>query len=229
MKQEMCTHSLLLRNLRRYQIWSKGPHNLGGIRCNHKTKRGVCHNMALFFYIKKVSWGKRRIMKTQIFHHAKIIILKNPLKETRTLQDIIISWLISSFNTSQDIIFQKSLNKNRPILPGGQNPLSYYILYIESKYNILAWPKKKKKVTSAQHSSNPSIIHRKGLVFFETQRDNKSRNAWIQSALKWRFPPNMYNEYIYMHIYHHSTLVVSAQNYISFYKCWDFQENLIFS
>ncbi len=31
-----------------------------------------------------------------------------------------------------------------------------------------------------------------------------------------------------MHIYHHSTLVVSAQNYIVFYKCWNFQKNLLF-
>jgi hypothetical protein len=37
----------------------------------------------------------------------------------------------------------------------------------------------------------------------------------------------MYNEYN-MHIYHQSTLVVSAQNYIIFYKCWNFQENLLF-
>jgi hypothetical protein len=48
-------------------------------------------------------------MKTQIFHHAKIIpnLQKNPLKETIILQDIITLWLISSFNTSQNIIFQK--------------------------------------------------------------------------------------------------------------------------
>jgi len=36
---------------------------------------------------------KRRIMETQIFHHSKIIILekKNALKETKILQDIIIT------------------------------------------------------------------------------------------------------------------------------------------
>jgi hypothetical protein len=34
---------------------------------------------------------------------------KNPLKETKILQDIITVWeLISSFNTSQNIIFQTS-------------------------------------------------------------------------------------------------------------------------
>jgi hypothetical protein len=31
----------------------------------------------------------KRIMKTQIFHHAKIESSKNPLKETKILQDII--------------------------------------------------------------------------------------------------------------------------------------------
>jgi hypothetical protein len=38
----------------------------------------------------KVSEGKRRMMATQIFHHAKNIIFKKiPLKETQILQDII--------------------------------------------------------------------------------------------------------------------------------------------
>jgi hypothetical protein len=51
-------------------------------------------------------------METQIFHHAiYYIIFKNPLKETKVLQDIITLQLISSFNTSQNIIFQKSLYK----------------------------------------------------------------------------------------------------------------------
>jgi hypothetical protein len=36
----------------------------------HKT-RGVSH-FGLVIYILKVSQGKRRIMETQIFHHAKI-------------------------------------------------------------------------------------------------------------------------------------------------------------
>jgi hypothetical protein len=55
-------------------------------------------------------------METQIFHHAKNILFQNPLKETKILQDIITLLLISSFNTSQDIIFQKSSYKNRPII-----------------------------------------------------------------------------------------------------------------
>jgi hypothetical protein len=85
-------------------------------------------------------------MKTQIFHHAKIKSSKNPLKETKKiLQEIIITLtLISSFNTSQNIIFQKSSYKNRPIAQG-QNPLSYNILYDESKHNILAYQGKANK------------------------------------------------------------------------------------
>jgi hypothetical protein len=33
--------------------------------------------------------AKRTIMETQIFYHAKIKSSKNPLKETKILQDII--------------------------------------------------------------------------------------------------------------------------------------------
>jgi hypothetical protein len=36
-----------------------------------RTTRGVSH-CGLVIYILKVSQGKRRIMETQIFHHAKI-------------------------------------------------------------------------------------------------------------------------------------------------------------
>jgi hypothetical protein len=50
--------------------------------------RGVSR-CSLAIYIKKYLKGKRRIMKTQIFHHAKIWSSKNPLKETKILQDII--------------------------------------------------------------------------------------------------------------------------------------------
>jgi len=41
---------------------------------------------------------------------------KNPVKETKILQDIITLELISNFNTSQNIIFQESLYQNRPII-----------------------------------------------------------------------------------------------------------------
>ncbi len=53
-------------------------------------------------------------METQIFHHGKLQFLKNPLKEIKILQDIITLELISSFNISQNIIFQKSSYKNKP-------------------------------------------------------------------------------------------------------------------
>ncbi len=64
------------------------------------------------------------MMEIQIFHHAKLqSSKKNPLKETKILQDIITLELISSFNTSQNIIFQKSSYQNRPIIyPGARIP-----------------------------------------------------------------------------------------------------------
>jgi hypothetical protein len=89
----------------------------------HITKQGVCHNVALQFTLESILKAKRRIMEvTQIFHHAKNNNFpKSPLKKTKILQDIIIITSIitnlSSFNTSQNIIFQKSSeNKNRPII-----------------------------------------------------------------------------------------------------------------
>jgi hypothetical protein len=37
----------------------------------YPLEQGVCHNVAFAIYNLKVSYGKRRIMKTQIFHHEK--------------------------------------------------------------------------------------------------------------------------------------------------------------
>jgi hypothetical protein len=73
-------------------------------------------------------------METQIFHHAKIYqSSKIPLKETKILQDTYYNSVtnLTSFNTSQNIIFQKSSYKNRAIiyyLGAYKNLLSYYIL-----------------------------------------------------------------------------------------------------
>jgi hypothetical protein len=56
-------------------------------------KQGVCHTLALPF--KKYLKAKEELyMETQVFQHAKEIIFKkkkNPLKETKILQDIIIT------------------------------------------------------------------------------------------------------------------------------------------
>jgi hypothetical protein len=70
----------------------------------------------LDIYIKMYLQAKRTIMEMKIFYRAKIKSSKNPLKETKILQDIRTLDLISSFNTSQNIIFQKSSHKNRPII-----------------------------------------------------------------------------------------------------------------
>ncbi len=45
--------------------------------------------LGLAIYIKKYLKVKSRTMEAQIFHHAKnVIFKKNPLKETKTFQDI---------------------------------------------------------------------------------------------------------------------------------------------
>ncbi len=53
--------------------------------------RGVSHFGLAIYILKKRILRQKRIMETQIFHHAKIYLIfkKNPLKETKILQDII--------------------------------------------------------------------------------------------------------------------------------------------
>jgi hypothetical protein len=51
-------------------------------------QRGVSR-CGLAIHIKMYLQAKRTIMETQIFYHAKIKSSKNPLKETKILQDII--------------------------------------------------------------------------------------------------------------------------------------------
>jgi hypothetical protein len=70
--------------------------------------------MALPFTFKNIFKAEEELWKFKYFTMQKYNLQKNPLKETKILQDIITLYLISSFNTSQNIIFQKSLYKNRP-------------------------------------------------------------------------------------------------------------------
>jgi hypothetical protein len=74
----------------------------------------VCHTAALPFTLKKYLNAKKELWKLKYFTMQKYNLQKNPLKETQILQDIITLELISSFNTSQNIIFQKSSYKIRP-------------------------------------------------------------------------------------------------------------------
>jgi hypothetical protein len=54
------------------------------------SKQGVCHIVALPFTFKNLFQGKRRIMeKFKYFTIQKYNLRRNPLKETKILQDII--------------------------------------------------------------------------------------------------------------------------------------------
>ncbi len=77
-------------------------------------------------------------MEIQIFHHAKTKPSKNTFKKTKILQDIITLELISSFNTSQNIIFQKSSYKNRPIIIT-KRPKSLKLLYFMMNLNTIIY------------------------------------------------------------------------------------------
>jgi hypothetical protein len=64
---------------------------------------------------------KEDLWKFQYFTMQKYNLQKkNPLKETKLLQNITILSLIPCFNTSQNIIFQKSLHKNKPTTWGSK-------------------------------------------------------------------------------------------------------------
>jgi hypothetical protein len=58
--------------------------------------------------------AKEELWIFKYFTMQKHNLQKNPLKETKFLQNIMLVQLISSFNTSQNIIFPKSSYKNRP-------------------------------------------------------------------------------------------------------------------
>jgi hypothetical protein len=74
-----------------------------------KAQKGVCHTVALPFTLKSILRQKNNYGKFKYFTMQKYNLQKkNPLKETKILQDITTLWLISSFNTSQNNIFQKS-------------------------------------------------------------------------------------------------------------------------
>jgi hypothetical protein len=80
----------------------------------------------------------------------KYNLKKNPLKETKFLQDITTLSLIPSFNTSQNIIFKKSSYKNKPTTWGPKSiKLLYSIMNLNSQYPCLGrqWQKKMKTKT----------------------------------------------------------------------------------
>jgi hypothetical protein len=75
--------------------------------------------VALPFTLKTYLKAKEELWKCKYFTMQKYNLQKNPLKETKILQDIIILLLISSFNTSQNIICQKSSYQKDLLLPRG--------------------------------------------------------------------------------------------------------------
>jgi hypothetical protein len=87
--------------------------HLGKVLTYGIITRGVSH-CGLAIYIKRRLKAKEELWKLKYFTIQKYNLQINPLQETKILQDIITLCLISSFNTSQNINFQKSSYKNRP-------------------------------------------------------------------------------------------------------------------
>jgi hypothetical protein len=73
----------------------------------------VCDSVALPFTLNNILRQKKNYGNSNISPCKKYNLKKNPLKETKILQDNTNLQRISSSNTSQNIIFQKSSYKNR--------------------------------------------------------------------------------------------------------------------
>ncbi len=100
----------LLRKVRELSFFALRKVLTSWVLKRANIKQGVCHTMVLPFTLKSILQKKEELWKFKYFIFGK----KNPPKETKILQDIIMLQLISSFNTSQNITFQKSSYKNRP-------------------------------------------------------------------------------------------------------------------
>jgi hypothetical protein len=103
--------------------------------------RGVSH-CGPTIYIKRKKNLKRegRIIKSQMCHNAKIYFSNNPHKETKILPTIITLPLISSSNTSQNLIFQKSSYRNRPGITYGPEWRMLYTNQNTISMATNAWP-----------------------------------------------------------------------------------------
>ncbi len=118
-----------------------------------KKKRGVSH-CGLAIYIKKYLLTKEELWKLKYFTLYKYNLQKNPLNETKILQDIITLQLISS----QNIIFHiKSSYKNNFIITYG--PKSFRLLYSILNQNTISlpWLANKKGVVGPPKSRNGNL------------------------------------------------------------------------
>jgi len=103
---------------------------------NFSSPSFQCVTMALPFTWNNILRQKKNHGNSNISPCKNVIFKKNPLKETK-LQNIRTLSLIPSFNTSQNIIFQKSLHKNRPTTWG---PKSIKLLYSIMNLNKISLP-----------------------------------------------------------------------------------------
>jgi hypothetical protein len=93
-----------------------------------KQTLGVWH-CGLVIYIKNYLKANEELWRLKYFTVQKYNLQNNPLKENQNPSRYYLTLeLISSFNTSQDIIFQKSSCTKIDLLSRGQNPLSHYPL-----------------------------------------------------------------------------------------------------
>ncbi len=85
-----------------------------GVVTSNQNQPRLCHTMALPFTLKKYLKAKEESWKLKYFTMQKYNLQKNPLKETKILQDIITNL---KFQTQANISsFKNPHIKNRPII-----------------------------------------------------------------------------------------------------------------
>ncbi len=110
----------------------------------------VVSRSGLAMYTKKLALRQKKNHGNSNISPCKNIIFKNnPLRETKILQHIITLELISTFNTSQNIIFQTSSYQNRATTTWGPKSLKLLYSIMNLKHNILALVGKANKRSTA--------------------------------------------------------------------------------
>jgi hypothetical protein len=93
------------------------------------VEHGVCHAVALPFKFKSILRQKKNYGNSNISPCKKYNLPKNPLKETKILQEIRTLELKSQVSTRAKMsCFKNPHIKIDLLLPRGQNPLSCYTL-----------------------------------------------------------------------------------------------------
>jgi hypothetical protein len=105
-------------------------------------QQGACHIVALPFTLKSILRQEKNYRNSNISPCKNVIFQKSSKRNQNPSRYYNSIELISSFQHKPKYFLSKNPHIKIDLLlllPRGQNPLSYYTLYNESKHNILAF------------------------------------------------------------------------------------------